>query len=98
MDGEKFDELIRKLTTIRLTRLSALRGMVAGAAAAVTGASVLEDAEAKKAKKKAKADAKGGNHKGGKGGSHKGEKKGGSKRKGGKKAQRADRGSGNNNA
>ncbi len=71
MDGEKFDDLIRKLATIRMTRMDALRGMVAGAAATVTGATSLdlEDAEAKK---KAKAAGKkGGNGKGGRGGKKK---------------------------
>jgi len=39
MDGKKFDSLIKQFCTTRLTRKSALRGLVAGAAAAVTGAS-----------------------------------------------------------
>src|SRR5215207_7905343 len=55
MDGEKFDDLIRRLATVQVTRLNALRGLVATAAAALTGTSLLDETEAKK---KAKADAK----------------------------------------
>ena len=48
MDGQKFDELVKQFCTTRLTRWSALRGLVAGAAATVTGAAVLsDDAEAR---------------------------------------------------
>jgi hypothetical protein len=52
MDGEKFDDLLKRFCTTRLTRLDALRGLVAGAAAALTGASIgSDDAEAKNKKK-----------------------------------------------
>ena len=43
MDGEKFDNLIRQICTTRLTRVSALRGLVAGAVAALTGATLASD-------------------------------------------------------
>jgi hypothetical protein len=43
MDGEKFDNLIKRFCTTRLTRKSALRGLVAGAAAALTGVSFASD-------------------------------------------------------
>ena len=43
MDGEKFDDLLKRLCTTRLTRISALRGLVAGAAAALTGATLASD-------------------------------------------------------
>jgi hypothetical protein len=43
MDGEKFDDLLKRLCTTRLTRISALRGLVAGAAAALTGAAIASD-------------------------------------------------------
>jgi hypothetical protein len=77
MDGEKFDDLIRQFCTTRLTRLSALRGLVAGAAAALTGATLASDDTDAKGKKrgnaqrgggkKGKAQRSGGNKKGGKG-------------------------------
>ena len=48
MDGEKFDDLIRRICTTRLTRMSALRGLVGSAAAALAGAAVASnEAEAK---------------------------------------------------
>ena len=40
MDDQRFDDLVRRLGTERLTRASALRGLVAGAVAALTGAAV----------------------------------------------------------
>ena len=43
MDGEKFDALLKRICTTRLTRISALRGLVAGAAAALTGAAIASD-------------------------------------------------------
>ncbi len=43
MDGERFDDLIRRMSAIRLTRGSTLRGLVAGAAAALTGATLAAD-------------------------------------------------------
>src|SRR5215203_2542736 len=61
MDGQKFDELIKQICTTRLTRLNALRGLVAGAAAAVTGSAlVAHDAGATKGRHsgKKKGDAK----------------------------------------
>jgi len=49
MDGKKFDSLIKQFCTTRLTRKNALRGLVAGVAAAVTGASFAAgDVDAKK--------------------------------------------------
>jgi hypothetical protein len=69
MDGEKFDDLIRKICTTRLTRVGALRGMVAGAAAALTGATLAFEETAGKGKKGAakKGGAKNGGAKQGKG-------------------------------
>src|SRR3954453_16184021 len=55
MDGEKFDDIIKRLFTIRLTRGNTLRGLAAGAAAALTGATLAED----------ETDAKGKHHKSG---------------------------------
>lgn len=53
MDGEKFDALLRRVCTTRLTRFSALRGLVAGAAAALTGAALAsQSADAKKGGKR----------------------------------------------
>jgi hypothetical protein len=47
MDGTRFDDLIKRLGTRRLTRLSVLRGLTAGGVAAVTGMRlVAEEAEA----------------------------------------------------
>ena len=89
MDGQKFDELIKQFCTTRLTRLSALRGLVAGVAATVTGSALIaDDAEARKKGRggaKAQDKKKGGGKKGGgkKGGDKKGgDKKGGDKKKG----------------
>jgi hypothetical protein len=70
MDGEKFDDLIRKLCTTRLTRLGALRGLAVGAAAVLTGATLASDETDAKSKKKKKGGAK-------KGGAKKGAQKGG---------------------
>ena len=67
MDGEKFDALLKRMCTTRLTRLDALRGLVAGAAAAVTGAS-LGSNETKAQKKKKKGGVKAQNKKTKKGG------------------------------
>ena len=51
MDGTRFDDLIKGLCTKRLTRLSALRGLVAGAAAAVAGVALFsEETDAKKSR------------------------------------------------
>jgi hypothetical protein len=47
MDGKRFDSLIKRLGTTRLTRLTALRGMAAGSVAALTGLSLFaEEADA----------------------------------------------------
>ena len=48
MDDQRFDELVMRLCTIRLTRLSALRGLVGGAAALAGAVLVSEETEAKK--------------------------------------------------
>src|SRR5215208_6354303 len=96
MDGQKFDELVKQFCTTRLTRLSALRGLVAGAAAAVTGSALAtDDADAKGKKGRgAHSESKGkgrGAHSEGKG---KGGKKGGNKKKGAKKKGKNNKGQG----
>ncbi len=49
MDGTQFDQLIKRLGTTRVSRLTALRGLVAGAVAGATGMSLTrEEAGAKK--------------------------------------------------
>src|SRR5215216_2806487 len=49
MDGKKFDSLIKRFCSTQMTRKSALRGLVAGAAAAITGSALIaDDAAAKK--------------------------------------------------
>ena len=40
MDEKRFDELVKQLCTTRLTRVSMIRGLAAGAVAALTGAAV----------------------------------------------------------
>jgi hypothetical protein len=53
MDAEKFDDLIKRVGTARVNRLTALRGLLGGAAVALTGTAVASgDAEAKKKKAK----------------------------------------------
>ena len=37
MDGQRFDDLVKQFGTTRLTRVSVIRGLAAGALAAVTG-------------------------------------------------------------
>src|SRR5918993_2133500 len=84
MDGQKFDELIRSICTTRLTRWGALRGLVAGVAATVTGSALIaDDADAKKGRGGARAEDK----KKGRGAQDevKGGKKGGGKKGRGKK-------------
>jgi Cys-rich repeat protein len=55
MDGERFDSLIKRLGTTRLTRLAALRGLAVGAVASVTGLSLLgQEAEAAERKRRRK--------------------------------------------
>jgi len=67
MEPNKFDEIIKRATDTRLTRLEALRGLAAGAAAAVTGAAIASsDADAKNKGKSAKKGKKGKSSKGGK--------------------------------
>jgi hypothetical protein len=56
MDGERFDELIKRMGTARVTRMSALRSMLGGAAVALTGA--VFAAEVVDAKKKKKGNGK----------------------------------------
>lgn len=63
MDAEKFDDLIRTIGTTRMTRLTALRGLVAGAAAAVTGITLASNGEA--GKKQDRSVTKEGNNAGG---------------------------------
>jgi hypothetical protein len=49
MDATTFDQLIKRLATTRLTRLTALRGLAAGGVAALTGVRLFsEDGRAKK--------------------------------------------------
>src|SRR3954454_4927478 len=40
MDGEKFDDLVKRLTAARLTRLDALRGLIASTVVGLTGATL----------------------------------------------------------
>src|SRR5215212_652372 len=48
MDGTRFDQLIKSMATQRVSRLTALRGLAAGAVASLTGVSFLgEEGEAK---------------------------------------------------
>jgi hypothetical protein len=52
MDSKKFDEVIKQIGTARMTRLSALRSLVGGAALAITGAAIgPELVDARRAKK-----------------------------------------------
>jgi hypothetical protein len=62
MDGERFDSLIKRFTVTRVTRLEAVRGLLAGAGLAVTGAafaSEIADAKSKHKGKKKKKSKKG---------------------------------------
>ncbi len=52
MDGQQFDAHVQRLTQVRLTRLDALRGLIASAAAGLTGATLIDDTDAKRAGKK----------------------------------------------
>ena len=55
MDGETFDDLVKRLTAARLTRLDALRGLIASAAVGLTGATLgIDETEAKKKAKRGK--------------------------------------------
>src|SRR5215213_9991389 len=51
MDGEKFDSLIKRFCSTGLTRKEALRGLAAGAAAAVSGVAFARGDAAGKRKK-----------------------------------------------
>ena len=63
MDGETFDDLVKRLTATRLTRWDALRGLLASAAVGLTGATLAAAVDARKkskaARKKAKVGGKG---------------------------------------
>ena len=49
MDGTTFDQLIKRIATKRITRLTALRGLAAGGVATLTGVGLItEEARAKK--------------------------------------------------
>ncbi len=48
MEGSQFDHLVKRLGTTRLTRLAALRGLVAGALAGATGVGLTRETGAKK--------------------------------------------------
>ena len=50
MDGDRFDDLIKRLGTTRLTRLTALRGLAVGALAATLGIAAPDEADAKRKK------------------------------------------------
>ncbi len=63
MDGQDFDALTKRLATARMSRLRALRSLLGGSMAAVTGATVASDAADAK---KNGAKSKGHNHNGGK--------------------------------
>jgi hypothetical protein len=63
MDDQRFDDLVKRFCTIRLTRLSALRGLAGGAAALAGAVLASDDSEAKKkargqSKKKARGQSK----------------------------------------
>src|SRR4051812_3201726 len=66
MDGERLDDLIKRFSVTRITRLEALRGMVAGAGLALTAATLAAvEADAKdKGKGKGKGKVKGKDKKG----------------------------------
>src|SRR5215213_1728693 len=51
MDPQKFDSLVKQICTSRLTRKGALRGLVTGAAAVVTGAAFARAGVAAQGKK-----------------------------------------------
>ena len=52
MDGSRFDQLIKSIATTRVSRLTALRGLAAGAVAAIAGVNFrAEDAEAAKSRR-----------------------------------------------
>src|SRR5215212_2027480 len=47
MDGTRFDQLIKRMGTTRITRLTALRGLAVGAVAAAVGFAAPDEADAK---------------------------------------------------
>ena len=47
MDGSQFDQLVKRLGTTRITRLTALRGLAVGAVAATLGFAAPDEADAK---------------------------------------------------
>src|SRR4051812_20230318 len=57
MDGEQFDDLIKRFTVTRVTRMDALRSLLAGAGIAVTGAAAAAVAADAKGKGKGKGKA-----------------------------------------
>ncbi len=59
MDSERFDNLIRRLETTRVTRGGVLRGVVASAMAAVAGAALLRDTDARKKRGKSRVKSQG---------------------------------------
>lgn len=64
MEPNTFDDIIKRACTTRLTRLDTLRGLAAGAFAAVSGATFANlDADAKKKKRKSKGKGKSKNKK-----------------------------------
>jgi hypothetical protein len=54
MDSDQFDKLIKRLTTRKISRASALRGIVGGALAGIAGATLATGSEAGKKGKKSK--------------------------------------------
>src|SRR5689334_1166204 len=55
MDGRQFDQIVKQFCTAPLTRWSALRGLMAGLVAALTGVSIFAvDTEAKNKKQSKK--------------------------------------------
>ncbi len=85
MDGKNFDDLVKQFSTTRLTRWAALRGFVAGAAAALTGASLFaDDAEGQNRRRGKQVQSQGGQH-----GAHAVSKKKGGKKKGGARSRAA---------
>jgi hypothetical protein len=54
MESEKFDELIKRVGTARVSRLTALRGLAGGALAALAGVAVATETEAGKGRKSSK--------------------------------------------
>ena len=89
MDGEQFDNILRRFCSTRITRVDTLRGLVAGAAAALTGSALVsDDADARKGGKGKGRGHKDKNHERNDKGKAQAEKKKGKGKKGkGKKGQ-----------